>query len=132
MVYGDLGRFPLFINSYISCIKYWFRLLEMGNDRLPKTAYEMLRCLDRNGKDCWVSRIREILCETGFNFVWLRQGVGDKNSFLRSFKQRLVDMFIQEWSGAVRDKDRYEIYRSFKTIFETLIYIADIYITCTG
>ena len=81
MVYGDLGRFPLFINSYISCIKYWFRLLEMGNDRLPKTAYEMLRCLDRNGKDCWVSRIREILCETGFNFVWLRQGVGDKNSF---------------------------------------------------
>ena len=22
MVYGDLGRFPLFINSYISCIKY--------------------------------------------------------------------------------------------------------------
>ena len=116
MVYGDLGRFPLFINSYISCIKYWFRLLEMGNDRLPKTAYEMLLCLDRNGKDCWVSKIREILCETGFNFVWLQQGVGDKNSFLRSFKQRLVDMFIQEWSGAVRDKDRYEIYRSFKTI----------------
>ena len=114
----------------MSCIKYWFRLLEMGNDRLPKTAYEMLLCLDRNGKDYWVSRIREILCETGFNFVWLQQGVGDKNSFLRSFKQRLVDMFIQEWSGAVRDKDRYEIIgllrRSLKTrsIFQTLIYIA--------
>ena len=102
----------------------------MGNDRLPKTGYEMLLCLDRNGKDCWVSKIREILYETGFNFVWLQQGVGDKNSFLRSFKQRLVDMFIQEWSGAVRDKDRYEMYRSFKTsfekrsIFQTLIYIA--------
>ena len=78
MVYGDLGRVPLFIN--ISCIKYWFRLLEMGHDRQPKTAYEML-CLDRNGKGCWVSRIREILCETGFSFVWLQQGVGDKNSF---------------------------------------------------
>ena len=87
----------------------------MGNDRLPKTAYEMLLCLDRNGKDCWVSRIREILCETGFNFIWLQI---DKSSFLRSLKQRLVDMFIRELSGAVRDKDRYEIYRSFKTIFE--------------
>ena len=130
MVYGDLGRFPLFINSYISCIKYWFRLLEMGNDRLPKTAYEMLLRLDRNGKDCWVSKIREILCETGFNFVWLQQGVGDKNSFLRSFKQRLVDMFIQEWSGAVRDKDRYEIYRSFKTIFEKEKYILNTDIYC--
>ena len=120
MVYGDLGRFHLFINSYTSSMKYWIRLLEMGNNRLPKTAYEMLLCLDRNGKDCWVSRIREILCETGFNFVWL-QGVGH---FLRSFKQRLVDMFIQEWSGAVRDKDRYEIYRSFKTIFEKEKYIS--------
>ena len=39
-------------------------------------------------------------------------------------------MFIQEWSGAVRDKDRYEIYRSFKTIFEKGKYIlnTDIYI----
>ena len=51
---------------YVSSIKYWFRLLKMGNERLPKTVYEMLLCLDRNGKDCWVSRIREILCETGF------------------------------------------------------------------
>ena len=39
-------------------------------------------------------------------------------------------MFMQEWSGAVRDKDRYEIYRSFKTIFEKDKYISntDIYI----
>ena len=70
-----------FINSYLSSIKYWFRLLEMVVDRLPKTAYEMLLCLDRNGKDCRPSTIREILCETGFNFVWLQQGVGDKNLF---------------------------------------------------
>ena len=50
--------------------------------------------------------------------------------FLRSFKQRLVDMFIQQWSEAVRDKDRYEIYRSFKMIFEKEKYISntDIYI----
>ena len=56
--------------------------------------------------------------------------VGDKNSFLRSFKQRLVDMLIQEWSGAVRDKDRYEIYRSFKTIFEKERYISNTDIYC--
>ena len=65
---------------------------------------------------------------------WLQQGVGDKkqnkqkHTFLRSFKQRLVDMFIQEWSGAVRDKDRYEIYRSFKTIFEKEVYFKHWYI----
>ena len=39
-------------------------------------------------------------------------------------------MFIQEWSGAVRDKDRYEIYRSFKTIFEKEKYILNTDIYC--
>ena len=128
MVYGDLRRFRLFMNSYLSSIKYRFRLLEMVGDRLPKTAYEMLLCLDRNGKDCRASRIREILCETGFSFVWLQQGVGDKNSF-RGVVQRL-DMFIQEWSGAIRDKDKYEIYGSFKTIFEKEKYISNIDVCC--
>ena len=123
MVYGDLGIFPLFISNYLSSIKYWFRLLEMGNDRLLKTAYEMLLCLDRNGKDCWASRITDILWEPGFNFGCLQQGVGDKNSFFSLFKQRLVNMLIPEWSGVIRDKDRYEIYRSFKTIFEKEKYI---------
>ena len=35
-------------------------------------------------------------------------------------------MFIQEWSGAIRDKDNYEIYGSFKTIFEKEKYISNI------
>ena len=62
MVYGDLGRFPLFINSYLKSIKSWLRLLEMGIDRLPKAACKMLLCLDRNGKDCWASRILRKFC----------------------------------------------------------------------
>ena len=81
---------------------------------------------------CLSVSLTEMEKTAGFlELVWLQQEVGDKNSFLRSFKQRLVDMFIQERSGADRNKDRYEIYRSFKTIFEkeknisnTDIYIA--------
>ena len=40
-------------------------------------------------------------------YLGLQQGVSDVNSFFRSNdfrlrpKQRLVDMFIQEWSGAI-------------------------------
>ena len=75
MIYGDLGRFPLFINSQISCLRYWFRLLEMEEHRLPRKCYEMLLELDRNGKDSWVSNIRDLLSKTGYYFVWLQQGV---------------------------------------------------------
>jgi len=59
--YGDLGRFHLYVNSSISVIRYWFRLLQMINERFPHRAYQMMLELDRLGKDCWVSKIKEIL-----------------------------------------------------------------------
>ena len=77
MVYGEVGRYPLFVNSYLRSLKYWFKVLMMTEDRLPKQAYLMLHNLDRNGKRCWASEIRTILSESGFHFVWLNQGVGD-------------------------------------------------------
>ena len=59
----------------------------------------------------------ELLCKTGFYFVWLQQGAGDVKSFLYVFKQRLLDMFTQEWTSDIRDKERYEMYRSFKVMY---------------
>ena len=123
MVLGDLGRYPLYVNSCMNTLRYWLKLLHMDPNRLPYNAYQMLLQLDRNGKECWATKIREILCETGFNIVWLQQGVGDVKAFLRVFKQRLVDMFTQEWFGTIRDRERYENYRSFKSIFEKEKYL---------
>ena len=130
MVYGELGRFPLFVASYVRCVKYWFSLLQMEHTRLPNQAYRMLISLDENGKNCWVTGIREVLCKTGFYFVWLQQGVGDVKSFLCVFKQRLLDMFTQEWTADIRDKERYVTYRCFKKLFEAERYLSDIDIFC--
>jgi hypothetical protein len=130
MVYGDLGRYPLYVNSYVSCLRFWFKLLDMKFERLPYKAYQMLLELDRTGKKCWASKVREIFCLTGFNFVWLQQGVGDVKAFLIVFKQRLIDMFIQEWTGTIRDRNRYDIYRTFKTVFEKEKYILDMDTYC--
>ena len=108
MIYRELGRYPLFIASYVRCMKYWFRLLYMEQRRLPNQAYRMLVNLDENGKQCWASEVRELLCKTGFYFVWLQQSVGDVKSFLYVFKQRLLDMFTQEWIADIRDKKKKE------------------------
>ena len=117
MVYRELGRYPLFIASYVRCINYWFHLLYMERSRLPNQAYRMLVNLDENGKQCWATEVRELLCKTGFYFVWLQQGIGDVISFWYIFKQRLLDMFTQEWTADIRDKEKYEMYRSFKVMF---------------
>ena len=36
MIYGELGRYPLFVNSNIRCIKYWFRILQMKKTQTSK------------------------------------------------------------------------------------------------
>ena len=134
MIYRELGRYPLFIASYVRCMKYWFRLLYMEQRRLPNQAYRMLVNLDENGKQCWASEVRELLCKTGFYFVWLQQSVGDVKSFLYVFKQRLLDMFTQEWTADIRDKKKKEkkicMYRSFEVRFGAEKYLSVIDIYC--
>ena len=116
MVYGELGRYPLLLphmfvvlsTGFVYCI--WNR----ADYLIRPTACFLISTKKR--KQCWATEVQELLCKTGIYFVWLQQGVGDVKSFLYIFKQRLLDMFTQEWTSDIRDKERYEMYRSFKVI----------------
>ena len=52
-------------------------------------------------------------------------GCWKRSVVLKVFKQRLVDMFIQDWSGTITEKERFSQYRSFKVVFEKEMYIDD-------
>ena len=101
MVYGDLGRYPFFVNLCIRAVKYWFKLLQMKENRLPKQAYHMQINMETNGKCCWASRLRDLLCKFGFGFVWLQKSVGNERAFLALLKERLCDGFKQGWTTAL-------------------------------
>jgi hypothetical protein len=130
MVYGDLQRFPLYICSSVRVIKYWIRLLEMSDNRLPKQAYNMLLTLDRNGLECWVTQVRHFLCSYGFQYVWQSQSAFVAKCTLSSLKIRLVDTFIQEWDATLRNSERYSTYRLLKEDFLCLNFIFDVDIYC--
>ena len=130
LVYSEIGRYPLYINTYMKAVKYWFRLLELDENRLPKQAYLMLVKLDEKGKKCWATGIRDILSKTGFLEVWLNQGVNNVNLFLLEFKQRLVDIYLQEWTASVRDSERYALYRSIQCGFGNSEHLKSVNIFC--
>jgi hypothetical protein len=123
MVYGDLGRYPLFIDSYINTIKYWFRIISMTHDRMPNQSYHMLYAKDQRGGYNWVTNVRHILNQTGFGIVWIQQSVGSVSMFLKMFKTRLIDMYKQEWFGAIHSSERHAEYGSFKSLIEKEKYI---------
>eukprot|EP00745_Piridium_sociabile_P012148 TRINITY_DN18857_c0_g1_i10.p1 TRINITY_DN18857_c0_g1~~TRINITY_DN18857_c0_g1_i10.p1 ORF type:complete len:206 (-),score=0.01 TRINITY_DN18857_c0_g1_i10:531-1148(-) len=132
MVYGELGRYPLFVDSMLRVIRYWFKLQKLNLVRLPKQAYEMYRNkIIRNvenqiDKHNWVSTVRHCLDTYGFSDVWLNGGVGNEKAFIQVFKQRLIDCYMQEWSSKLYDSDRYSTYRCFKSLLQPEKYLSDI------
>ena len=129
MVYGELGRYPLFVNSTPRCFKYWLRVLKMDDTRIPKQAYKMT-LMDESEKKCWVTQVKNVLSKNGFYCVWLQQGVGDEKKFVCELKQRLTEKIIQEWDATIRDKDRYFPYRTVKSISEPEQYFSALEIYC--
>ena len=126
LVYGELGRFPLYINSAIRCFKYWMKLLKLDEARLPRQAYIMLKNLDEKGKVCWATYVKETLFKLGFGIVWVEQSVGNEKQFLSEVKQRMIDIFMQEWHNSIMTKDIFRNYRLFKNTFGKETYLDDI------
>lgn len=116
-VYGELARYPLYVDSVSKCIGYWLKLLTMDRERLPKQAYQMLLNMDEKGNNCWATCVKNLLFSLGFGYAWINQGVGCEKVFLSLLKQRLIDVYIQEWNGSITTKDMYENYRMFKLTF---------------
>jgi len=84
-LYGELGRFPLYVNAQLRCIKYWLNLVQMNSSRYPKKVYDMLLAEHRDGRTCWVSKVEETLKKNGFVQVWQQSSANA--GFIKAYKQ---------------------------------------------
>ena len=74
----------------------------------------MLLLLHNSGKFSWVSQVYQVLYKFGFGFVWENQGVQNPETFIKAFKQRLIDCHSQNWHEHISNSTRFTIYRMFK------------------
>ncbi len=114
LVYGETGRYPLYISTYTRCIKYWLNILRMQEDRIPLKSYKMLYNMHCNNKNNWASSVCFTLYRYGYGHVWENQGVCDIRAFLCELKQRLIDCYLQGWNSDINSKDRCAFFSSFK------------------
>jgi hypothetical protein len=126
LVYGETGRYPLYVNTYSRCIKFWLRLTMLEDHRYPKKAYNMLLALQRQNCNTWACKIRNVLYRFGFGLVWEAQGVGITKVFITKFKQRLIDCFTQDWNASLEEHDFYYTYASFNRELKTCDYLCQI------
>ena len=114
-VLGELGRTPISMTYNVKCIKYWLKLLEMDDNRLPRLCYKLLHEYDSSGRRTWATEVKNLLFEMGFGHAWTNQGVGDQCLFINCFRDRLRDMAQQEWRNTVNSTPKLRTYTKFKS-----------------
>ena len=65
---------------------------------------------ERPNKVNWAYLVKDLLSWMEFYEVWLNQGVGNIELFLKVFKQRITDNFLQNWNERLRNSSRASFY----------------------
>ena len=66
-VYGELGRYPLYIDTVLAIVKYWLRLSkESETDQLLKDALQDNYVMFQKKRDCWLNCVYMILKSVTF------------------------------------------------------------------
>jgi hypothetical protein len=111
-VYGILGRFPMVIIRYMRIIKYWINIVTAKKHLYINNLYSVsLTEIDNPRRSCWARSVRDLLCSCGFAEAWINQGVGDTQAFLSQVKNRLLDMYRQNWSSQIDESSRSSFFK---------------------
>ena len=93
-IYGDTGRYPLFLKQQIPALTYWIRLIS-----LPKSCrivYNSLASFDFIGETNWCSHhIRSLLFRTNHCDVWKNHRVENSNRLIKQVKSCLINIYIK-------------------------------------
>ena len=125
-LYGELGRVPLSVFRKVIMLKYWIKILKQPDSSLVKLTYFMLKedadaNISYNGKN-WSFQIKQILQTHGFEYIWDNQS--EVEIPFCAIRQRIFDIFKQNWYSNINNSARLQSYCIFKHNFELENYLS--------
>jgi len=122
MVYGELGRYPIFVKVKLRMISFWCCLLDGNGQKISSLLYKLLYInYVKYGFECkWLSFIKSIFDDCGMSNIWYSQSLYPKEWILLSVEQRLKDQFKQKWWTEINMSSKGLCYKYFKNelVFE--------------
>ena len=67
--------------------------------------------------------LKKFLFSDGFGFVWITQGVGDEELFIKSVALRLTDIAKQTWNNEMDSSPKLSTYREFTSLLNPEKYL---------
>ena len=122
-VLGECGKHSLGIHCTMKCIKYWVKLIDLSEDTLLKSCYNVLLTHCNVGRSNWLSNIKSFLFRYGFGYVWENQLVEDKKAFLDELQTRLVDCTVQTWNNKMNNMPKLRSLCLYKNDFSLESYL---------
>ncbi|MCG8431127.1 MAG: hypothetical protein MJA29_08130, partial [Candidatus Omnitrophica bacterium] len=127
-VYGELGRYPLYVMVVRSMISYWQRLESLSSSGtdfpLLCKALHVSKSLHQKGKLSWFACVNFIVRDLNLNI-----DVPDSIS-VHNILTSLRDLFESKWKKSIWDdsssksgKNKLRTYRDFKTTFNMEKYL---------
>lgn len=120
MVYGELGVFPLSIDIQSRMVSFWTKLGAIGKNEIASSLYKLVRHLNEQRKinSKWLAHIKHLVNSNGFGNIWDMHDEINAKWFIKSFKQKLVDQYKQNWNSLVDISSSGINYRIFKDNFQ--------------
>jgi len=116
-VYGELGRYPLYVTRFVKIIKYWCKLINSDNIIL-QCVYKQALDDCKKGHKNWVTNVKKLLCDYGFAYIFEEQSVSNYNNFIAAYRQRIIDCSQQQWYGSMQTSPILDTYKIYKLNFE--------------
>ena len=112
---------PLKVDIQCRMISYWSKLVCPVTNNLSTKLYFIAKTyidgLNQNTCFKWFEEVRNILISCGYIGFWDNLNFPNKNWLLKSTKQKLTDLYFNEWNNACNNNTSWYIYKLFKTSF---------------
>ena len=120
-LYKELNLYPLKLRRLLRIYKYWIKILSLPNSNPVRIVYNTL-VEDNNSSPQtvnWVSLLKKVLNENGLGYFWNLQNelVEDKTSYLNIFKDRLQDIYLQNFDCDLRNLSENRLYKHIEHDF---------------
>ena len=118
-IYGECGRFPLYVRQNELMLKYWCRILSLEPTNPLHYVYQELRSLNNSNHRTWCTGVFNILKSIGYDHIWDRHMQTMTNNeisdFSGSLKNILRDQYKDYWHREINNSINHSILRTYIT-----------------
>lgn len=114
---GELGRYEMYTNIMIRVIRYWLKIIRLPTDRALYKCYQYQLTKCENHQECWALHVKSLLFSLGFQDVWINQGPGNVNRFIKQFSDNCKNLSIMDWHEKVGSYGNLRLYNDVKRNF---------------